>query len=243
MGQRRKLVAGTARRCLTSECALTIIGTVDSEGGRPVTTVRARARKQPAEVRRETLVDAAVRVFARTPYRAAGTAAIAHEAGVAEPTIYRHYASKRELYLAALNRTCTEVAEAWQAIIDRTEDAAEALGALGDWYQHSIIANPDPIRLRLRAAAEAEDDEVRALLQHGYGLVVAMVTGIIRRGQEQGSIRAGVDPAAAAWLFMGIGQVLDLSVLGGVPLLAAGCEETMGKEFTRYLFGHTEGPQ
>jgi AcrR family transcriptional regulator len=204
-----------------------------------VAIVRTRARKQPAEVRRETLVDAAIRVFARTPYRAAGTAAIAREAGVAEPTIYRHYASKRELYLAALDRTCTEVAEAWQAIIDRTENAGEALGAIGDWYEHSIVANPDPIRLRLRAAAEAEDDEVRALLQHGYGLVVAMVTGVIRRGQEQGSIRSEVDAEAAAWLFMGIGQVLDLSVLGGVQPLEDGCEETMGKEFARYLFGPT----
>jgi AcrR family transcriptional regulator len=203
-------------------------------------TGRVRARKQPAEVRRETLVDAATRVFARTPYRAAGTAAIAHEAGVAEPTIYRHFSSKHELYTAALERICAEVAEAWQAIIDRTPDAVAALAAIGDWYQQSITTNPDPIRLRLRAAAEAEDDEVRTMLRRGYSQVVEMVIALIRRGQQQGVMRPDIDADAAAWMFMGIGQVLDLAVVGGLPQVAAHYCETMGQEYMRYLLPPAE---
>src|SRR5579883_477404 len=119
------------------------------------TTGRTRARKQPAEVRRETVLDAAMTVFAQQPYRAAGTAEIAREAGIAEPAIYRHFSSKRELYLAAVQRTCDMVEEAWRAIIADSPDALQALQAIGEWYETSVHANNVPVRLRMRAIAEA----------------------------------------------------------------------------------------
>jgi len=196
---------------------------------------RPRARKQPAEVRRETLVDAAVRVFARTPYRAAGTAEIAREAGVTEPTIYRHFASKRELYLAALARTCARVREEWVRIIDAGGRADRTLMALGAWYERSLTTDPDPIRLRMRATAEAEDEDVRTLLRDGYAEVQRLSLGVIRRGQEQGVFDARADAEAIACLWMGIGQVLDLNMmLYGAPCDPAG-EAGLGPEFLRLL--------
>ncbi len=174
---------------------------------------RQRARKQPAEVRRDTLVDAALRVFARMPYRSAGTAEIAREAGVAEPTIYRHFSSKKELYLAALARTCVRVSEAWARIVVADGRADEILLALGAWYERSIATDPDPIRLRMRAVAEAEDDDVRALLRDGYTDVQRLIAGVIHRGQQQGVFDPHADPDAIAWLWIGIGQVLDLNVM------------------------------
>jgi AcrR family transcriptional regulator len=203
-------------------------------GGAAVTaTARPRAKKQPAEVRRETVLDAAIRVFARLPYRSAGTAEIAREAGIAEPTIYRHFSSKRELYLAALDRTSDAICEAWQAIVDRHASAEETLAALGAWYFDSAVANPDPLRLRHRAAAEAEDDEVRERIRKGYGRIAAMLAEVIRRGQEQGAVAAEIDPAGAAWLFCGIGQMLDLTILSGVnPMDAPWCG-AMGEIFNR----------
>lgn len=184
---------------------------------------RRRARKQPAEVRREALVDAALRVFARTPYRSAGTAEIAREAGVAEPTIYRHFSSKKELYLAALARTCARVSEVWSEIVTRDAPANETLMALGAWYEQSIVADADPMRLRMRAAAEAEDGDVRALLWDGYADVQRLVAGVIRRGQAQGVFDAGADADAVAWLWIGIGWAMDLSVLlQGLPCLPTG---------------------
>ncbi|HEY7294754.1 MAG TPA: TetR/AcrR family transcriptional regulator [Dehalococcoidia bacterium] len=196
---------------------------------------RQRARKQPAEVRRDTLVDAALRVFARTPYRSAGTAEIAREAGVAEPTIYRHFSSKRELYLAALARTCVRVSAAWEQIIASAGRADETLMALGAWYEQSIISDPDPIRLRMRAAAEAEAEDVRALLRTGYADVQRLIAGVIRRGQDEGVFAAAVDPEAAAWLWIGIGQVLDLNVMMGSQPCDPDGPAGIGQELLRLL--------
>ena len=56
----------------------------------------------PAAERRQAIVDAALPVFATGSYSGATTADIAREAGISEPILYRHFASKRELYLACL---------------------------------------------------------------------------------------------------------------------------------------------
>ena len=56
----------------------------------------------PAAERRQAIVDAALRVFAGGSYSHATTAEIARAAGISEPILYRHFASKRELYLACL---------------------------------------------------------------------------------------------------------------------------------------------
>ena len=196
------------------------------------TLVRRRARKQPAEVRHEEILDAAIRVFARSSYHAAGTADIAREAGIAEPTIYRHFTSKRELYLAAVERSAGEVIEAWQEIVARTPDAAAALDAIGHWYRTSVITNPDLLQLRYRATANPDGEDVRELLRRGYEGVHGVVAGVIRRGQEQGAFSRSVNPEGAAWLFTGIGQVIDLAMLVGIEsLLSESVIEAVGDTF------------
>jgi AcrR family transcriptional regulator len=181
-----------------------------------------RARKQPAEVRRETLLDAAIRVFARTPYRAAGTAEIAREAGVAEPTLYRYFDSKRELFLAAL-RSCGEViVDEFRRIATHTEDAGEALHRMGDWYRERVLADPDALRLRQRAAAETDDAEVAGVLQKTNREVMVVVADLLRRGQAEGTVSRSITPEGGAMLFIAVGMLLDHARLTGMSV-----EETM----------------
>jgi AcrR family transcriptional regulator len=196
---------------------------------------QVRARKQPAEVRREELLDAATHVFADTPYRAAGTAEIARQAGVAEPTLYRHFGSKRELYLEALERTATMIIDAWRHLTGNTVGSRETLTAIGDWYVRKMIENADLLRLRHRAAAEADADDVREVLRRGYDEVVQMIAAVIRGGQERGEISREVEPEAAAWLFVGIGQVIDLSVMMGADPQSGNWCHDIGAVFNRAL--------
>jgi AcrR family transcriptional regulator len=51
---------------------------------------------------RDRLLDAAARVYAETGYRGATTRRIAHEAGVNEITLFRHFGSKTTLILEAV---------------------------------------------------------------------------------------------------------------------------------------------
>jgi AcrR family transcriptional regulator len=171
-----------------------------------------QSRRQPEAVRRAAILDAAVTVFGNATFHGAHTSAIARLAGVAEGTIFRYYPSKRELYLAALARTTERVSDAWLAIDRETPDASRALAALGAWYRQSLVTYAPPLRLRQRAAAEVEDDAVREVLRNGYAHLVGIVAAVLRRGQQQGAFAAGFDVEGAAWLFIGAGHVLDLTI-------------------------------
>src|SRR5206468_80364 len=81
-----------------------------------------QTKRLPAIERRQAVLDEACNVFSRMSYRGATTAEIARAAGISEPILYRHFGSKRDLYLACLDETWQRfrlaadrdpVAEAW----------------------------------------------------------------------------------------------------------------------------------
>ncbi|WP_407313287.1 TetR family transcriptional regulator [Desulfosporosinus sp. SB140] len=58
--------------------------------------------KKPVEERRQDILEAALKVFSENGYKGSTTAEIARQAGVAEGTIFRHFATKKELLAAVL---------------------------------------------------------------------------------------------------------------------------------------------
>ena len=63
------------------------------------------ARRLPRTERREQILTAATRAFARSGFAATSLDAVAAEAGVTHVILYRHFASKADLYRSVLNRT------------------------------------------------------------------------------------------------------------------------------------------
>ena len=61
-------------------------------------------RRLPVAERRETIVEAAGRLFGERGYDGARLDDVAAAAGVTKPVLYRHFDSKRDLYLALLAR-------------------------------------------------------------------------------------------------------------------------------------------
>ena len=80
-----------------------------SSAGRPPSRRRDRRRPRGVEARcpprsgGARSCAAALQVFSSTSYAGATTAEIAREAGVCEPILYRHFASKRDLWFACLD--------------------------------------------------------------------------------------------------------------------------------------------
>src|SRR5207253_11406653 len=59
-------------------------------------------RRLPAAERRETLIAAACELFAECGYDHASLDEVAERAGVTKVIVYRHFASKKDLYLQSL---------------------------------------------------------------------------------------------------------------------------------------------
>src|SRR5512143_1190789 len=91
----------------------------------------ATATRQTAEERREAVLEAARREFARAGFHGASTDAIAREAGISQPYLFRLFGSKKGLYVASVRRCFRRTLEAMQAAAEglRGEAALQAIGA------------------------------------------------------------------------------------------------------------------
>jgi AcrR family transcriptional regulator len=103
-------------------------------------------RRLPRAQRREQILVAATRAFARTGFAATGLDDIAAEAGVTRVVLYRHFDSKTDLYHAVLGRFCrllaAHVAEPVGGFTDATIDGLLAAAGLAPdgfrlLFQHS----------------------------------------------------------------------------------------------------------
>jgi TetR/AcrR family transcriptional regulator len=168
-----------------------------------------------AEARRAAVLDTACRVFSRSSYRGATTAEIAREAGISEPILYRHFGSKRDLYLACLD-------EAWQSFREEAsaaiaDDPVGCLGVISDRY----MAKDSRFRvvdLWIQALTEATEDPVIAKALRGQIRDMHdFLAEVIRDGQRRGVVNADRDAEAEAWIFVGGGLLATMdSRLGGL---------------------------
>jgi AcrR family transcriptional regulator len=87
-------------------------------------TAPPERRRLPVAQRRELIIDAAGRLFGERGYDGARLDEIAAAAGVTKPVLYRHFDSKRDLYLALLARHRDDLPSFVEAIPE--EGSAEA---------------------------------------------------------------------------------------------------------------------
>ncbi|THK36444.1 TetR/AcrR family transcriptional regulator [Ensifer sp. MPMI2T] len=116
------------------------------------------------------LLDTALRLFNQHGYHATGIDLIIAEAGVAKTTLYRHFETKEELILAALERRDEEDRNAMRAFVEQqTRDPAERLLATFDFLEATVRDKQFRGCMFLSAAGEHKDtvDPVfRAALMH-----------------------------------------------------------------------------
>ena len=65
-------------------------------------TPRLKAPRLKADDRRSQLIEAAMDLFSRKGFAGTTTKEIAHAAGVSEAIIFRHFATKRDMYTAII---------------------------------------------------------------------------------------------------------------------------------------------
>jgi AcrR family transcriptional regulator len=195
-----------------------------------------RPRLAAAE-RRAALLDCACHVFSQGSYRGTTTAEIARESGVTEPILYRHFQSKRDLYLACLAEAWERARAVWDAAIAAEPDPALWLSAVARAWkeseQRAIVSH-----LWLQALVEASEDPVIADYMRNHILALhTYFAEVIRRSQEAGGILPDREPEAEAWISIAIGllRAVDLR-LGG---LVEEASESIAASRLRSLTGRT----
>jgi AcrR family transcriptional regulator len=195
-------------------------------------------RRLPADARRREIVHAALRVFSEGSYAGATTAEIAREAGVTEPVLYRHFASKRDLWFACLDAAWAEFRATLDGVLAAqvTSGAPATLPPAARWKK-ALMPN-----LWIQGITEAgEDREIRRFVARHMRAVHDHIAGWIRGQQALGTVPADRDADAEAWVM--VGGALLRSVghrLGG--LLDDEDLAAIQRERMRWLSGATDPP-
>lgn len=92
--------------------------------------------------KRDELIDAAIRLFNRHGYHATGVDRLMEETGIAKTTLYRHFASKEELIVAALAKVDEMARDEMRAFVEAASDdprerVLATFGQLAIWLEDS----------------------------------------------------------------------------------------------------------
>ena len=190
----------------------------DQPGTASAVSVPAR-RRVPAAERREELIGAAVHEFARGGLHGTAVERIARRVGVAQPYVFSLFANKRELFLAALERSFREVADAFRRAASefregRAPDGCEdALDAMGQAYKALLVEDSDYLMLQHQCYAACADDElVRSQVRHRYAELVALARELSGAAPER------LDD------FFRHGMALNVAAALGVEELSVSCD-------------------
>jgi AcrR family transcriptional regulator len=137
-------------------------------------------RRVPAAERRDALIDAAIHEFAHGGLHGTPVERIAQRVGVAQPYVFSLFASKRDLFLAAVERDFELTEETFTRAAAELDHAAgppenEILHALGRAYIELLGSNRDYLMLQHQAYAACDEPEIRARVRTCYARLVAHV--------------------------------------------------------------------
>lgn len=167
-----------------------------------------KANKRTQQTR-ERILDAAQKLFLQQGYLATSTDALMAEAGIAsKETLYRHYASKEELFSAVLGRLTVEQEDFTEKIaaLPAPRDLEELRQSLTELARAVLVRMSQPEYLALLRITLAETPRfpqlgslfVSTVPQRG----LALVTTLLEEAQAR-EIIADVDHEAVARMLLG----------------------------------------
>ena len=187
---------------------------IENDGPEAVAPHVAGAGRMAAVDRRRQIVDVAMRLFSERGFRGTTTKEIAQAAGVSEAIIFRHFATKDDLYTAIIDhKSCTgEMADAEPPVIETIRCSVAGLMETRDdhaVFEHIALQmmrhhahDTEFLRLLFYSALEGHqlsqifwDRNVRAMYE--------FLGSYIRQRQLEGAFRQ-IDPLVVVRAFTGM---------------------------------------
>jgi AcrR family transcriptional regulator len=148
-------------------------------------------------VRREEILAVAMEHFAEGGYHGTSTEAIAREAGISQPYLFRLFRTKRELFLASYDRACEKVGEAFRRAASGASPGEE-LEAMGCAYMDELLPDRHAILMMMQGYAATADPGIQEHVRRRYGEIVSEVSEL-----------SGADPEKV-WSFFATGMLLNI---------------------------------
>jgi AcrR family transcriptional regulator len=181
------------------------------------TTGKATRQRVPASERRDALIEAAVHEFAHGGLHGTPVDRIARRVGVAQPYVFSLFGSKRELFLAAVERGFELIADTFTKAAAEFDPATappemDVFNAMGQAYTEMLVSDRDYLMLQLQSYSACDDEEIRDRVRAAYARLVTHVERLSQAEPER------IDE------FFRYGMWLNVAAAMGVQDLSVGCE-------------------
>jgi AcrR family transcriptional regulator len=152
---------------------------------------RQSSTRQPTDdplvsQRREQILDAAAPFFGENGYAASDVQLLADQLGVGKGTIYRYFPSKRQLFLAAVDRGMRQMHACVEAARSKAKDPLDQLARAIRAYLAFFDAHPELVELFILERAVFKDRKKPTYFQHrdkNMGPWIERFHGLITAGR------------------------------------------------------------
>jgi len=168
---------------------------------RPVNAVKVPVRVAISD-KREAILRAAIKVFARKGYFNSKVADIAGEAGIADGTVYLYFKSKDEILHSIFDRAMAEFIEDGRKELENIEYPAERLRKIAELHLEKLGADRDlavVFQVELRGSTKFMQEFSAA----GFAVYLDIIRQTIENGQKNGAFRTDLKPIVGAKILYG----------------------------------------
>jgi TetR/AcrR family fatty acid metabolism transcriptional regulator len=162
-----------------------------------------RAATREAGDKREAILRAAIRTFARHGFFNAQVADIARAAGVAAGTVYLYFQNKDDLLVSIFDRTMSEAIEDGRRALEAVPDPIGRLDEIARRHLERVGRDRElavVFQVELRQSVKFMEQFSSTRLREYLGIIREAIVA----GQERGVFRDGLKATIAAKLFFGM---------------------------------------
>lgn len=193
------------------------------------------------DLRRELILSAAKRCFARNGFAGTTTKSVAAAASISEGLLFKHFPTKSALYAEILAEEC-QADPAMHKLLGLPPSTQTLVLLIRGMVEHFTEAarHPDQEeaqRLRLITMSHLDDGEfARLLFEKVSGLIGAAFVAALEQAIASGdAARVGRDPLNLFWFAHHTVMMVALSQLLAVPSLPYGNAGDLGRQLCEYI--------
>jgi AcrR family transcriptional regulator len=127
---------------------------------------RAASSTPPHDAQAERILAHATTLFARAGYRNTDLQEVADELAIGKGSLYRRFPTKRDLFLAAVDRGMRQMRSVVGTAADREEDPLERIAAAVRAYLEFFDEHPEYVELLIQERAEFRDRATPTYFAH-----------------------------------------------------------------------------
>ena len=199
------------------------------------TLVRTTPARLPTEARRAEIVAAALRLAQDRSPSSISTTDLARAVGVSQGALFKHFATKDAIWLAAMVWTEQQLLHTLDAAAAQAGSPLDALARVFDAHVGFVITHSGVPRTIFHELQQPMDSpikqQVRSLMQGYRRLLMRLLDAAV----QSGDAAADLDTAAAATQFVGMvqGLVMQSMISGQVSSMST----EAARVFALYLRG------